>query len=185
MNRWTFSRSTSNQDLRQRGKVMSWQPASTQDTGILLPGDGLYFYNRLFYFPYRMLQPQQHQPNTWNRESPSGPNLRHQVKCSWLVLEATLTKRGDRPLPVSPLHLWGRGPHDNRQQDKLLTVQDGTQGNPGHSFSFWLPLFGGNAWQGKAKEGTTMSSSGKEESWKKGALRHNSDSERYFFYLSI
>lgn len=41
MNRWTFSRSTSNQDLRQRGKVMSRQPASSQDTGILLPGDGL------------------------------------------------------------------------------------------------------------------------------------------------
>lgn len=83
------------------GAAIRRHPASSQDTGILLPEDGWYFYSRLFYFLYRKLQLQQHKLNVWKSESPTGLRPKHPVKCSWHRVSAGSTLAGwvDRFVP--------------------------------------------------------------------------------------
>lgn len=42
--------------VKETGQAVRRWPTPGQDAGILLPGDRLYFYSRLLYFPYRTLQ---------------------------------------------------------------------------------------------------------------------------------
>lgn len=94
------------------GAAIRRHPASSQDTGILLPEEGLYFYSRLFYFLYRKLQLQQPKLDVWKSESPAGLRPKHPVKCSRHRVSAGSTLAGwvDRFVPPgNPLHLLWKG----------------------------------------------------------------------------
>lgn len=122
------------------GAAIRRHPASSQDTGILLPEDGLYFYSRLFYFLYRKLQLQQPKLGVWKSESPAGLRPKHPVKCSWHRVSAGSTLAGwvDRFVPPgNPLHLCGRGPQDRRQDTR---TPDCSAQHHGKSMAFFLLL---------------------------------------------
>lgn len=87
---------------------------------------------------------------------------------------------------VSPLHLCGRVPHDRRQDKPTPDLPRWYQGKSMPVFLFLTaPLWREFLTNKSQRRNSNCEQFCSRGVWGKGGLRDNSDSEQYFFYLTI